>query len=757
MSIKFGLRVVLVVLPLCFFQPSGQVWPKTADAAGAEPDAAASAAAGRRAAAEWVRNDELFTAAWLKELAAAGFDPEQECPRLISRLREVADAPHFLEKARDILRSPAMDEKRRRDEFGKLLYYGNEKLDRLAGSLRALDHPGEQTWFGPPEDDRGWATAAEHRQWWRAAMTEADRLLFLAPDSDIARMGDDYLQILRKASRRPDAFKALLGLFSADPPLDAKDLLRLSEKAAEDPDAFLRDTAALSSARAFARELHADRCKDRRPFSDTEALGVYALRDDPEALRLVVEFCLEQDGSPSVFADFLARLQKDGPAKTRVWLDSLYLSDAFQVIDGRICRLDSVRMPVALYLPDAARELEKTGSAPLAAATGSKTTAPLPQEGRLANGIWVSRAHFPAEVPKDGRERDDFLPPGPTPLPDREALGLAETERLFACSVWFGGAMVGIRQVWSHDGFLGPLAQHGPQLAELPSSNEPLLLDLCNTGIPFLLLASARPPEELAAHLEYLSVMVAGHEKPYSDTPPPDAKRVKKMLRTYDPFAFLPENTAKDAVIPRFTGIATGGLFLALARTVDEAGAERLFGPIREIWIPLCDAPDLTDESEPGTDWIVLRRDEAGKALRLGRDPLPVLPPETIPLLSERRESLRANVAKICVRYSADSLRRLNQESVNMPRAELIRIMRETQREVLSIAAEAGIESLNGLAFLASGGLNYRLADKEAFNRMRAILIRPEIPLDERLRELQKALARITDKPGLRPMPRRGE
>ena len=337
------------------------------------------------------------------------------------------------------------------------------------------------------------------------------------------------------------------------------------------------------------------------------------IKNSPDALQLANTLVCNENIPDELVRHFLARLATDPAAAreeiaTHVKRVTLEANYDFVQEEGTY---SFIQLPLSAILPDAVSAVEKTGTLPLAsgAVEGAKDALAFKQLERL----------FPEGFnPKDAKA----VPPI-----------LSEGERLYVILYGMPGTPV----------FAGTpletLADAGPVVTEYsPQTAENIFLEL-HSGEHVLgafFMAAKCGPEELAAHLGSLGLMVSAREKSLYG-PHDDFVWNEKDPR--HPLSRSGTTGEKPADIPgealRFTQLGNSAMFLILAPLADSKGLERLMGPIRSVWVKSYGQYDPI----PWTEMRYTPAEQAVTPFALGASPVLQLGNDALDALNAQQEA----------------------------------------------------------------------------------------------------------------------
>ncbi|MDL2210896.1 DUF4123 domain-containing protein, partial [Desulfovibrio sp. OttesenSCG-928-O18] len=375
--------------------------------------------------------------------------------------------------------------------------------------------------------------------------------------------------------------KALYRL--ADSKMDAADYARLKlfyqlEEAKQQEDLFAR-------AIAIHRLLETDR--QGRYGMERHLPTLAKLADRPDDLQLAADLIRDEDMGKDQIRDLLEKLMTAPEAgraaiKDRDKTKALRYRYAFATQEEG--SEDTIRLPLAAVLPEALQAVEKPGVISLGKG-GSKNP---------AKGLTLTR-------------QERMLPPGFAPgRPGKASVlpFLRTGERLYMVREKGEGVPIFAGTP------LDALSPFGPSLVEYTGKTAEGFLNSLERSTsrsdwerPYF-IAAACGPEDLAAHLAWLSVMRSKREKSlYGSFEDFIWSKTDSRSRLTKHLAPIPQDIPGETI--RLTAIEDPDLFLALAKHADDKGLARLLGPIRGIW-----TQDRQGQEKP---WAELRFAPSGR------------------------------------------------------------------------------------------------------------------------------------------------
>ena len=314
-------------------------------------------------------------------------------------------------------------------------------------------------------------------------------------------------------------------------------------------------------------------------IDEDEALPLlWTVRHSKEAMEFAVTM-LEEDDIPHQRRMAIARELAENPANAEDMLERAQqasrVSQLFYAMSLWEYELESIGLPLASILPEDAERIAANGSVPLAADGAA------PPSPELA--VRDMRVLLDEETQDELWEYDyyDRYPPPELPL-TREG----ETLYVFVDGHEDEGLPV-------YGGILAPFAEYGPWI--LPY-NKHTASDFSyylagRRDVP--VFAAVGGPEEVAAHLNSLVVMLAERERSLYGSfdeynKKPDARFLENVAGSRLRAAFTPADYPDDAPgkLPRMVNLSDTALFAALLPRADAKGLARLMGPIRAVWVP---------------------------------------------------------------------------------------------------------------------------------------------------------------------------
>lgn len=503
----------------------------------------------------------------------------------------------------------------------------------------------------------------------------------------------------------------------------------------------MREPGTLFEARTFVLGLRRDLFVGKKAFTDKEALGLWELRHDREALELAADTWRRRHELDLDLEKALPVL-KEGKDQYRIFIANRGASRRYSSYFPR-GGLDGILLPLEYVLPDAANGLKEIGTVAFAA-NGANVAFDLPEEGTLPNGIRVRRVCLP-QVPfstllsakYENVSKDLFS----------KNLDLRNGEHLFFVFSEIGypsHADTGEthRHTWNSSGILTPLMSDGPRLVPWEGKYF-YAVNIFERPFNKLLVISDRPAKELAAHLEYLSVMIAPAEEFYDNQLLENEQATESLKQGAAPEL---SGAFRDARKLRFISVHTGALFLALARLADEEGARRLFGPIRAVALPDPVRGTNGPEADEG-EWIELRLPGNGRACRLGKDPVPELSPKSLPFFKQRRERLlRAGMRAALYGFCREAYGGLNGngDSICSVSEKIRAAMDQSIDAVIEICRESGITRPDFHEWLAITLFEGSRRDKRFKEKVREILKLPDRSFAEKTALLRDLMGNIS-------------
>lgn len=667
-----------------------------------------------------------FEARWVKDLFRAGIGPgEGERDEILRLLWSCRSAPLLLERVRVRLAEAAESSEDSTREILSLLRGEKKNREYVAIMLDRADGKAESG-AGRAET---WAQVVERERRGDAVFAEADRLL--GHISTSALVENEALPLVRRVARTPGLLEAL-GEAYAQAPERERDLREMAERALADPQGFMERQRLLGEARRFVAGL-------RRPafarLDDEETFLIWSLRDDPGRLEAAEEILSVNYGKERQEA--LEHLRR-GENDFRAWRAARNIRKAYTEGSAAL-HFESVWQAVSEVLPQAAETLRAAGVRPMRLMPGAGEVRDLPT-GTLPNGLSVTPVAFSLA----GTLPRPFSFPAVEPLAERPGgVPLRESERVYACVV--GGLLNAVDGVmeparekavwpcWEDGGLFSPLSRLGAQLVGWRPAFARLwaFLPPVDGGMqiwsPPMIVISARPPEEVAAHLGGLSVMQAAQARLPGDifaelgggTPRPDPTARERAARP-------------DL---RFVAVSNSMLFLTLAQLAQPEELDRLFGPISAVLVLW---PE--DRDHP---WRELRRTnpQDGAVVELGKSPVLILPKEAERVLEARRLMFVKAAARfrlnMCV---ADRRQDGACPAALRDDAEARRLIESLLDEGLSLCRDAGLDPGPGLEQLTRLLFLWSERDPEAVSKARAILSDRSVPLQKRQEALLSAI-----------------
>lgn len=682
---------------------------------------------GRAAMAARLEARGAFEARWVKELFRAGIGPdERDRDEILHLLWACRSAPLLLEHVRTRVADAAQSSDDPAREILSLLRREKKNREYLAIMLDMAD--------GKSENGAGraetWAEVVEWERRGDAVFAEADRLL--GHISTSALVENEALPLVRRAAQTPGLLEAL-GDAYAQAPERERDLREMAERALADPQGFMERQRLLGEARRFVAGL------GRPAFArldDEETFLIWSLRDDPGGLEAAEEILSANYGNERKEA--LEHLRR-GENDFRAWQAARNMRRAFTEGSAEL-PFENVWQAVSEVLPEAAETLRAAGVRPLRLMPGAEEVRDLPT-GTLPNGLSVTPVAFSLA----GTLPRPFSFPAVEPLAERPGgVALRESERVYACVV--GGLLNSVEDVigpsarekavwpcWEDGGLFSPLSRLGAQLVGWRPAFARLwaFLPPVDGGMqiwsPPMIVISARPPEEVAAHLGGLSVMQAGQARLPGD-----------IFAELDRGTARPDPKARErAARPdlRFVSISNSMLFLTLAQLARPEELDRLFGPISAVLVLW---PE--DREHP---WRELRRTnpQDGAVVELGKSPVLILPKEAERLLEARRLMFVKAAARfrlnMCV---ADRRQDGACPAALRDDAEARRLIESLLDEGLSLCRDAGLDPGPGLEQLTRLLFLWSERDPQAVSKARAIMSDRAVPLEKRQEALLGAI-----------------
>lgn len=336
------------------------------------------------------------------------------------------------------------------------------------------------------------------------------------------------------------------------------------------------------------------------------------LQDRPEDMQLAVSI-IRNDG---ICNDHHALLRKiaENPEEARKEIADLEKAMQAEARYKYASRGEKgpyfTMLPVAAIVPGVEKAMEKSGSVPLAASAPGAPEKTLTVK-RLA-------ALMPENATLSAADGSLVQPPF---LHKNEKLYMVEPERL-GSPVFSGTA-------------LDSVALAGPRVLALTGETAKFFDHCARSGGGGYLVAAACGPEELAAHMASLSVMLTDRETSLFNSGDKNNSQNTQRRRSYYQKRFggeLPEDTPGETL--RLVQIDDPALFTVLAPLADQKGLARLMGPIRGVWM-------RSNGRYEATPWTELRyAPGSGKAVAfaLGASPAPKLDKAALAALVANRE-----------------------------------------------------------------------------------------------------------------------
>ncbi|CAK7048935.1 MAG: hypothetical protein DELT_00952 [Desulfovibrio sp.] len=477
-----------------------------------------------------------------------------------------------------------------------------ERLQEKIGGRRwshqaPVDEVTEQLWLLRGDKDL-------QREWINKILTSEGKKTLDKNIRDLAQIVDDtrkiaqLLEIKHDAERRAEAGKR--GSSDARPSTPVLTRKLEAEK---------RRETALAEAGAVSRLLAQAEVSlyDAERYIDS----LRALQNDPEALKMAGSLINNRKFSREATMSLLDLLAKD-PQKAKVELanqeELRNMAARYTFIMHTEGYTDLIKMPVATVYPTGAEALAKTKTMPLATSS-FKRTGGLLETRRLEKLMLIDKEHgLPLRSENPGEnEHIAFLYPG---------------ERLYVV----GG--VTQNPIYKNTP-LELLTPFGPHIKEYSDTERYMFSTGSRSAMHMrqsYLIAAACGPEELAAHLASISVVLAEREKslygPFEDfLMQPEEDRAGRRAGRHDHAETTPDTPGKAL---RFIELWDADFFFALAPVADKEGLARLMGPIRGIWVQ--------NRAASATPWAELRYKPDGKTengvlgespiLELGKDAL---------------------------------------------------------------------------------------------------------------------------------------
>ncbi|MDL2271737.1 hypothetical protein LJC23_01745 [Desulfovibrio sp. OttesenSCG-928-I05] len=352
---------------------------------------------------------------------------------------------------------------------------------------------------------------------------------------------------------------------------------------------------------------------------NTEAalLALWQLREQPEDLAALFD-ALTNTGISDTRRQVIARRIADNPENGAALLDEMLTElrreSIYDISNLVEFDLESIGLPYAALFPDTD---EKSGNACINAEKAIPLTASGPQTGLVS--VKELSELVPAALLEDLRDLgyDARAPELPLNKEGETIYALVGSNQQDAIPVFAGSV-------------LGELAAYGPHI--LPYTDETayyfaLFLD---RGRSVPLFAAEGTPEDVAAHLASLSVMVAERERSlYGPFEAYTIRPAEEALQAIGTVSISADEYPEDqpGKLPRMTRLADPLFLATLAQQADAAGLARLMGPIRAIWTPAPVSVNVPGDDSAAQDapfWSELRYapTEAPAVATLGQTPL---------------------------------------------------------------------------------------------------------------------------------------
>lgn len=538
-----------------------------------------------------IRELETARASWIRRYAMIGFSPDKTLSAAESTLR-FRNAPHFLARLETLLQGDEPPSAKQVRAFNMLEGSPGRDILKLARTLMVMDAETNSFDMWDHQASKSWETAVLMFRRNEDAIREADDWLDAFPRLLDMYLDEELLHQLRQVNKHPGMLHAV-GMAVEDFP---GELAQALETAMEDPEGFPETWRIRKQKDSYLKELMEN--EGIRLSTEEDRAILWSLRENEASTMTMVELYREF-GSISA-SEVLAEMNK-GPEALAVWRERMRerkkLASTF-VSRMQLCSNDTVTLPLEQIASLKNTHWGASGSWPLHFIPNAETRAMLEAgQGSLPNGISVSIVPF-ADI------WDQFQDAGEV---------YALTPDLSGDSVF---------------SFYGRVERKVlPQMNIL--SFHPAPENLRRLSI---VLFSDRPREDVAAHVDYLSLLIAPAQTPQADMLTEDL--------SYRQLPTTPVSIPADASPKiRLTNFAGGALFAALAEGLKSEEMARLFGPLNTVCVPRWTSP--TEAGEHAEEWLCLRRTNPADFVgHVGQDPLLALSEEAITALNRSRDAI---------------------------------------------------------------------------------------------------------------------